>query len=168
MNRLIHDLRHSRLFFEMVFEMSLLALLIAAFPNKILNDIFNAVAIAVWSAVLVSYLPIVLTALRKPYPSVGDRLAAGICAGGITIITSSCVQIYALNFDGQWLYSTAIIPIIRYMVPIAGISHELAAKAIEGRVPTRAMIRLGVVVGMGALAALALLLVPHWLAWGAR
>ena len=150
----------------MVLELSFFAILIASFPYKVLNDIFNAVAMAVWSAVLVSYLPIVFEAMRKPYPTVGDRLAAGICAGGITILISSAVQLYALNFDGQWIYATAVIPIIRYMVPIAGVSHELAASAIEGRVPTKAMVRVGVIVGIGVLAALALALVPRWVAVG--
>ena len=87
MIKLFNDLRHSRLFLEMVVELSLFAVLILLFPYKLLNDIFNFVAIAVWSAVLVSYLPIVLSAMRKPYPTADDRLAAGICASGITILT---------------------------------------------------------------------------------
>lgn len=166
MTKLFNDLRRSRLFLEVALQLSLLTVLIAFFPYKFLNDIFNAVAIAVWSAVLVSYMPIVLKAMRKPFPTVGDRLATGICVGGIAILVSSGVQLYALNFNGQWIYATAIIPIIRYMVPIAGISHEFAASAIEDRVPTQAMIRIGVVVGLGVLAALALALVPRWLVVG--
>ena len=164
MTKLLNDLRRSRLFLETIAEMALLLFLLFFFPYKLLNDVFNAVAIAVWTAVLVSYLPIVVKAMRKPYPTVGERLATGICAGGFSVLISSFVQIFALNFDGQWIYTTAIIPVIRYFVPIAGISHEMAARSIEGRLPTQAMIRMGVGIGCGVLAALTLLLVPRWLA----
>ena len=162
--KIFRDLWRSRLFLETAAEIVFLCFLLLIFPNKLLNDMFNAISIAVWTAVLVSYLPIVLKAMRKPWPTVGERLAAGICAGGVAILISSSVQIYALNFDGQWIYTTAVIPVIRYFVPVAGISHEMAARAIEGRVPTRAMIRLGVTVGCSVLAALALVLVPRWMA----
>ena len=162
MKNLIEDLRRSALFFEIVLGLCLLVFMTVVVKPEMLSDIFNAIAMPAWVAVLVSYSPIVWAGIRKPHPTQYERLATGICAGGLFVIASSIAQIYANNFEGQWIYTTAMIPALRFFPMISGISHEMAAQSLDGRVPTKAMIAIGVYCGLGAFGALSLVLFPAW------
>lgn len=162
MEKLIYDFSRSSLFWEILCGLVVLSLLLVFVSPFHLSTLFNAIALPTWVAVLVSYSPIVWAGIRRRHPTQYERLAAGICAGGIFVIASSITQIYANDFGGQWVYASSIIPALWFFPMIAGVSHEMAAQSLDGRVPTRAMIVIGVYCGIGSFVALSLIAFPLW------
>ncbi len=127
-------------------------------PAPTLIIVLNCLVFAIACGVITAYLPSVYRACTTERPNQGDILVVGIWLAWISLIEARVWSIAwrALNRP-EWLVDTDITTHIIAMALLAGVMHLAGPEAIEGRVPTKQWIRIGVLVASGALVAIVML-----------
>ena len=118
-----------------------------------LITVLNCLVFAIACGVIAAYLPSVWMAMRKRHPSQGDILVVGIWLAWVSLVEARLWSIgrRALGRP-DWLINTDITTHIIAIALLAG------PEAIEGKVPTKQWIRIGLLVAAGALCSIVLLL----------
>lgn len=156
MTATIKYLKKSWLVWSLAALYSVLIIAAQIFNELTLQDIINAMSLAAWTGALVAYSRHAIVGLREMNPTKPMVLAVGICLSGFAAVLGSLAQLYALNFDGQWIYGTDLVSWVRWTQMCAAICHMAAPQAIEGKIPTKAMVKIGVITAAGVLMLLAL------------
>ena len=119
-----------------------------------LIELMNGLVLAVACGVVVAYLPLMREAVFEPRPASAQILTAGIWLAWLAVLENRLWSI-AWRSLGQpeWLLDTDFTTHFIALSMLAGLFHLAGPEAINGRVPSREWIRLGVIVGSGALLA---------------
>lgn len=127
-------------------------------PNADMILATRVLATGFYSAVLYVYWRDAWTALRKPDPRRSDFLIVGIWA---SFLSHWCQNLYSLAYRlaqaPQWLLTAEVVSPIVMLSVVAAVLHVAAPGAVDGTVPRRNRIALGVGVGIAALAVAALM-----------
>jgi hypothetical protein len=121
----------------------------------------NVILMAMATGIVVAYAPVVRQALQRPLIEGGDILAIGIFIAWLGVAYARGVSILWRLADKpvDWLDSP-IWGLHIALSTIGAMCHLVAPGAVEGRVPTRQWIRIGLWVAAG-VAGMGLLLVLH-------
>lgn len=151
------DLFHGRLF--RIFAAAVLLFGVAALsidaPHLIL--VSNGLLLAVASGVVISYAPIVFSALSARRPTRGDILGLGIFVSWLAQLMLRSISIIARNFGHPEIVNSNWVSTATSLSLMAGMLHLSAAQAVEGSVPAKRWVRTGIVVAVGVTIVLALL-----------
>lgn len=118
-----------------------------------LIDFLNLLILPAALGVVVAFAPMVIEALTSPVLRKGDILSLGIWLSWVSIIEQRTWSItWVLMGRPAWWVTTDFSTHFFALTLLASILHLAGPEAIEGRVPTRQWIRIGVMVGAGSLA----------------
>lgn len=131
------------------------ALLMTAFwtvhylvPFKPLMQSLNALVLCVSISVVLTYAPAWAQTLAKPRLDGGDALSLGI---GCTWCSDIGFRLWSIAWRGldnpEWMLTTAILPLLLTVNFMGGVLHLTAPGAVDGVVPRRNWIILGITVG---------------------
>lgn len=128
---------------------------IAAFfvKSTILIPALNFVLIAVAIAVMFAYAPSILDALRRNNIDRVTQLTIGIVLAWIAAIMLRSWAAAIRITDYDWMRDSPFVGFCIYLTILAGVLHLTPPGAIDGRIPRRNWVILGIAVGAGLLAA---------------
>lgn len=129
---------------------------VAAFfvPSTYLIQVLNYVLISVAVAVSIAYLPDVYQAIRMDRVDRVAQLSLGIALSWTAVIINrSWVGLIRIA-DADWMRASPMIGFYVFLSILAGVLHITAPGAIDGQIPKRNRITLGLAVAAGILAAL--------------
>ena len=123
-------------------------------PAYILIQIMNYVFIAVAVAVIVSFMPSVLVALKRGYPI--DRVAQLTIGIPLAWLASTMIRLWSAGsriLELEWMRNSPVIAFCLFLSACAGVLHLTAPGAIDGHIPHKNWVIVGVAVGAGCLIA---------------
>lgn len=127
----------------------------AVVPPKMLMQVLNALVLCVSISVVCTYAPAWLQTLGKPRLSGPDALSLGI---GGTWCAEIGQRIWSIVWRGlnqpDWMVSTPVLPLLLTLVFMGGVLHLTAPGAVDGVVPRRNWIILGITIGAAVFVAL--------------
>jgi len=134
----------------------IVAFWIAAYfvPSYILIQIMNYIVIAVAVAVIISFMPSVLVALKRGYPI--DRVAQLTIGITLAWVASTMIRLWSAGgriLELEWMRNSPVIAFCLFLSACAGILHLTAPGAIDGHIPSKNWVIVGVAVGAGCLIA---------------
>lgn len=105
----------------------------------------NAVLISIGVGVSVAYAPYALDALRATFPSQAQLLALGIWLAWVAIAGERVYSLIgrALGKDIGF-FNTSLHTGLIFLTAIGGACHLLAPEAVDGVIPRRAWVRMGI------------------------
>jgi hypothetical protein len=122
-------------------------------PSIILIQALNYVLISVALAVSIAYLPDVLHAIRMDRVDRVAQLSLGIALSWMAVlINRSWVGVIRVT-DAEWMRTSPVIGFYVFLSVLAGVLHITAPGAVDGVIPKRNQIILGVAIGVGLLVA---------------
>lgn len=133
--------------------------LVSAFlPFVTMMEFLNGVALAVAIAVTIAYAPVWVEALTQDRPDRVGQLTLGIgCTWGAFILS----RMWSISWRGSgqpdWMENSPVVGFFVYMTILGGILHLTAPGAIDGDVPRRNWILIGITIGGGLVLGLAFL-----------
>lgn len=126
-------------------------LLGAALGTRPLTEALQAVRIAIGVAVAVAYGTACLDALLGPRLDRVHQLALGIAlAWTAAVLAGSWSLLWRLAGEPAWMLGSALEGFLVWLQILGGSLHLTAPGAIDGRVPKRNWIMLGLAAGGGA------------------
>lgn len=121
-------------------------------PNADMIVATRILAAAFYSVVVYAYAGDAWAAVRRPVPSKADFLILGIWLSFLSHLAQTVyAAIYRLADAPQWLLNAEVVPIIVLFSMIAAVLHVAATGSIDGEVPRRSRIALGLGVGVAVL-----------------
>jgi hypothetical protein len=122
-------------------------------PNNTLMETLRLVQISVGLAVVTSYAPIALGAIWSKYkPDRLQQLGMGIALGFLALVLQGAwTLLWRLSSQPYWMANADIVGFFAWMSILAGTLHITAPGAIDGTVPKRNWILLGISIGVGFL-----------------
>lgn len=122
-------------------------------PPTLLIQTLNYVLIAVAVAVTFAYLPDVLHAVQMDRVDRVAQLTLGIALSWTAVIINrSWVGLIRIN-DADWMRASPVIGFYVFLSILAGVLHITAPGAIDGTVPRKNWVTIGVAIAIGVLAA---------------
>ena len=122
-------------------------------PAVLLIQTLNYVLIAVAFAVTVAYLPDVLYAIRMDRIDRVAQLSLGIALSWTAVIINRSWVAAIRIADTEWMRTSPVIGFYIFLSVLAGVLHITAPGAIDGDIPRRNQIILGLAIGLGVLIA---------------
>lgn len=126
-------------------------------PARILTDTSNVVILCLSIAIIVSYAPGAWDAAHARPVKNGDILAFGIWAAWLATGSWRIMNAAGFKFGMEWLFRSNAASLIMSFAIIGGACHVLAPDVIDGRVPRRKWIKVGIIAGIGTALAMALI-----------
>lgn len=122
-------------------------------PNRILIETLRAMLLSISIAVVIAYAaPAVSAMLDKRRPDLVAQLTLGIALGwAATAFQSTWSLIYRLAGQPLWMQNNDLNALIIWSLCLAAALHITAPGAIDGRIPRRNMVSLGLAIGAGVL-----------------
>ncbi len=121
-------------------------------PNADMIVATRILAAAFYSVVVYAYAGDAWAAVRRPVPTKADFLIVGIWLSFLSHLAQTVyATIYRLADAPQWLLNAEIVPAIVLLSMMAAVLHVAATGSIDGEVPRRSRIALGVGVGVAVL-----------------
>ncbi len=121
-------------------------------PNADMIVATRILAAAFYSVVVWAYAGDAWTAIRRKVPTKADYLILGIW---LSFLSHLCQTIYATLYRladaPQWLLNAEVVPWIVLLSMLAAMLHVCATGAVDGEVPRRSRIALGLGVGAAVL-----------------
>lgn len=122
---------------------------VAAFvPFKPLIEILNWGLIGVAGAVTIAYAPVAWRALAAERIDQVQQLTLGIC---LTWIAAIMMRLWAVAWRAtgspDWMLNSKVVGFFVYAAILGGVLHLTAPGAVDGRVPRRNWVTLGVAIG---------------------
>lgn len=143
--------------------MALGGLLFAIVPETALIEALNLISLSFAGAVMVAYAPIVWRALGEEMPTRGQVLSVGIF---LTQAASFIARIVSLGFRSLgWrdVVNTDLVSLFVYLTIIGALCHLNAPEVVDGAVPTRQWVRIGMIFGLGIFLVALFIAAPIWL-----
>lgn len=127
-------------------------------PRMETIEFLRIVQISVGVVVVVSYAAHALRALLEPYPTRVQQLSMGIDIGFLSLVLGGIwFLLWRMADQPYWMPNSRLAAFFIWLSILAGVLHVTAPGAVNGQVPTRAKVLLGLAVGSGALVFLTLL-----------
>lgn len=121
-------------------------------PNADMIVATRILAAAFYSVVVYAYAGDAWAAVRRPVPTKADFLIVGIWLSFLSHLAQTVyAAIYRLADAPQWLLNAEIVPLIVLFSMMAAVLHVAATGSIDGKVPRRSRIALGICVGAAVL-----------------
>lgn len=121
-------------------------------PNADMIVATRIIAAAFYSVVVYAYAGDAWAAVRRPEPTKADFLIVGIWLSFLShLLQTVYAAIYRLADAPQWLLNAEIVPLIVLFSMMAAVLHVAATGSIDGEVPRRSRIALGICVGAAVL-----------------
>lgn len=121
-------------------------------PNADMIVATRILAAAFYSVVVYAYAGDAWAAIRRPFPTKADFLIVGIWLSFLSHLAQTVyAAIYRLADAPQWLLNAEIVPLIVLFSMMAAVLHVAATGSIDGEVPRRSRIALGICVGAAVL-----------------
>ncbi len=128
--------------------------------NTKMYEGLHTLRISIGIAVIIAYSDVCLDAIRVSKPDRVGQLALGIVTSWIGTVGSGLWSLlWRLGGKPPWMLESSFSGVWWWLMILGGILHITAPGAINGIVPRRNKIRLGVGVGAGVLATLILIAV---------
>ncbi|HEV2557976.1 MAG TPA: hypothetical protein VGU45_05060 [Microvirga sp.] len=141
---------------------ALLALFFVAawlIPNNQLVENLRILQIAAGMVVVTAYLPYAFDGIKAGRPDRVQQLSMGIALGFMSVICAGLWSlIWRLSGQPRWMVSSDVNSFFVWMSILAATLHITAPGAIDGIVPKRNWIMLGLAFGAGFLCASLILL----------
>lgn len=119
-------------------------------PVRTLIQLGNYTLIWIAAAVTIAYVAGVVPAIMAKRPDALAYLTVGVVMSWLSVFLNRTWATGLRNFpDAAWMRTYWIIPAYILIAVLAGSFHLLAGGAIDGRVPRRNWVWLGLVVGGG-------------------
>ena len=111
----------------------------------------NCVLIAIAFGISISFFPGAIEALRATHPSSGQILAVGVWLSWVSVGFGRTLSLIGrtLGYDLTF-FDTDITTLQIWLGILGGVCHLTAPEAIEGWVPTRAWVKVGVLCAFAA------------------
>lgn len=149
----LETLAHSRIVRTAVLVCAVYWAVAALVPSIVLIQVLNYVLIAISVAVTVAYIPDVYDAIRMDRVDRVAQLSLGIALSWTAVfINRSWVGVIRLS-DQDWMRVSPVIGFYVLLSVLAGILHITAPGAIDGAIPRRNQVILGLAIGSGVLVA---------------
>lgn len=121
-------------------------------PNADMIVATRILAAGFYSVVVWAYAGDAWAAIRRPVPTKADYLILGIWLSFLSHLGQTVyATLYRLANAPQWLLNAEIVPIIVLFSMLASVLHVCATGAVDGEVPRRSRIALGLCVGAAVL-----------------
>lgn len=121
-------------------------------PNADMIVATRILAAAFYSVVVYAYAGDAWAAVRRPVPTKADFLIVGIWLSFLShLMQTVYAAIYRLADAPQWLLNAEIVPVIVLISMLGAVCHVAATGSVNGEVPRRSRIALGVGVGAAVL-----------------
>lgn len=121
-------------------------------PNADMIVATRILAAGFYSAVVFAYAGDAWEAVRAPKPQKSDFLIVGIWLSFLSHLMQTIYAIiYRLADAPLWLLNAEVVPFIVGASILAAMLHIVATGAIEGEVPRRSQVALGIGVGMAVI-----------------
>lgn len=125
---------------------------------KFMIELLNGLVLAVAVGIIVAYFHNVMIALRKRAPDDSDILVVGIWLAWVSILEARAWStVWRAIGAPRWLLDSDFTTHIISLSLLAGIFHLAGPEAIEGKVPGRHWVRIGLIATAGALLAFGLM-----------
>lgn len=137
-------------------------LLFVVVPEAALIEALNLIALSFAGAVMVAYAPVVWIALQAEMPTRGQVLAVGIF---LTQAASFIARIVSLGYRSLgWrdVVNTDLVSLFVFLTILGALCHLNAPEVVDGSVPTRQWVRIGIVFGVGVFLIAGFLAAPIW------
>lgn len=129
-------------------------------PQRAMMQILNICTLSVSVAVVTTYMPVWIRTLCKERLDGPEALSLGI---GCTWASEIGQRVWSIAWRGLdqplWMTQSPLLPLLVYLTLIGGVQHITAPGVINGVIPTRNWIALGLSAGVATL--LTLLLVRY-------
>ena len=119
-------------------------------------DTFNDVVLALSVAVITAYAPDAWAAARAQPITRGDILAMGIWFSWFSVFLGRLSILLGYTFSMLWIFRSPLNSLLVVFALIGGVCHIMAPEAIDGRVPKRKWVIVGVIAGVGVAISMAL------------
>lgn len=137
-----------------------------AFPFQFIMQILNALVLCVSISVVITYSPAWVQTLNKERLNGADALSLGI---GGTWCAEIGQRLWSIIWRGldqpEWMLTTSLLPLLLTLSFMGGVLHLTAPGAVDGIVPRRNWIILGVTLGAAAFVIMIVVLVG-WQGFG--
>lgn len=123
-------------------------------PAYILIQIMNYVVIAVAVAVIIAFMPSVMVALKRGYPI--DRVAQLTIGITLAWTASTMIRMWSAGsriLELEWMRNSPVVAFCLFLSACAGVLHLTAPGAIDGHIPSKNWVIVGIAVGCGCLIA---------------
>jgi hypothetical protein len=121
-------------------------------PNADMIVATRILAAGFYSAVVFAYAGDAWAAVIEPKPQKSDFLIAGIWLSFLShLLQTIYAIIYRLADAPTWLLNAEVVPFIVGASILAAMLHIVATGAIEGEVPRRSRVTLGIAVGAAVI-----------------
>lgn len=132
-------------------------------PQNALMQILNICVLSISVAVVTTYMPVWIRTLCKQRMDGPEALSLGI---GCTWIAEIGQRIWSIVWRGldqpHWMLSSPVLPLMLFLTVVGGVQHVTAPGVIDGAIPTKNWIVLGISAGAATL----LLLLVTWVGYG--
>jgi hypothetical protein len=148
---------------------ALFAVFLAAakvFPYESFLETLRVLQMTVWTVVGVAYCAEGFWAVLHGRPNNREQLILGICVGAAAyVMLGAWSLLWRLSGQPAWMFNSDINAAIITASILAGVLHVTAPGAIDGTVPKRNWIYLGVAIGGAVLISGITLSLQPSLAW---
>ena len=128
-------------------------------PNHYTIELLRIAQAAIGVTVVTAYMPMALRALLSKNPDRVGQLSMGITLGFSSLVFSGLwFLLWRMGGQPAWMLSSEFAGFVIWMSILAGVLHVTAPGAINGMVPRRNLIILGLTMG----AAVAIFLLVEW------
>lgn len=132
----------------------LFILLKALLPQRLMLEVLRLLQTTMAIAVVTAYWPAALAIVRRGRADLGEHLILGIVLAFIGVALSGVwALLWRLSDEPAWMYQSDFNGFLVYLSILACLLHITAPGAIDGRVPTRNWIALGMAAGAAFFAA---------------
>ncbi len=122
-----------------------------------LIEVLNGLLLAVACGVCVAFFPTMWEALRARRPRADQILVAGIWWSWLAVVEQ---RVWSIAWRGlgtpMWLVNSDVTTHFVSVALLAGLMHLAGPEAIDGRVPARQWVRIGVIASGGIAVVLGL------------
>jgi hypothetical protein len=121
--------------------------------NRVIMETLRAFLLAASVAVAIAYSkPAVQAIMARKMPDLVSQLTLGIAlAWATTAVQSAFYMIWRLAGQPAWMVNTDFSAFLLYSLCLAAVLHITAPGAIDGQIPKRNMVALGLAAGAAAL-----------------
>lgn len=134
-------------------------------PQRTLMQILNIGVLSISVAVVSTYAPAWIMTLRKHTLDGPEMLSLGI---GCTWTAEIGQRVWSIAWRGlsqpDWMTHSFVLPFFLALTVMGGIQHITAPGAVNGIIPKRSWITVGITLGLVTL----VLLTATWLGYGPR
>ncbi|QDI81058.1 hypothetical protein E8E01_11735 [Methylorubrum populi] len=121
-------------------------------PNADMIVATRILAAAFYSVVVYAYAGDAWAAVRRPVPTKADFLIVGIWLSFLAHLGQTVyATIYRLADAPQWLLNAEVVPVIILVSMLGAVCHVAATGSVNGEVPRRSRVALGIGVGAAVL-----------------